>query len=234
MNNVLIVVQARANSKRLPNKIWADLHGKPMLQHVLERARHIGPEVFVATPPPGLDENDVLGRFKLVSEYYPDVEHFVRLTADCPLLDVGVAKRILEEHLRGGWDFTGTSYNLDGLDVECFTCGLLEMADVHDHDDREHVTKWMRMGAKHSLITSFGGWKLDWSVDDARDLLWARRVMKDCQWCYAGVPHHTNARGSIGGNDGRWPVWDLHDLGQAGLTECTAHDTRMERAEWRP
>ena len=102
MNNVLIVVQARANSKRLPNKIWADLHGKPMLQHVLERARHIGPEVFVATPPPGLDENDVLGRFKLVSEYYPDVEHFVRLTADCPLLDVGVAKRILEEHLRGG------------------------------------------------------------------------------------------------------------------------------------
>ena len=46
-----------------------------------------------------------------------------------------------------------------------------------------------------------------------------------CSLCAASVPHHTNARGSIGGNDGRKPVRDLHtveDAGGVGLRECLA------------
>ena len=37
--NVLIVVPARLNSSRLPNKVLADIGGKPMLQRVLEQCK---------------------------------------------------------------------------------------------------------------------------------------------------------------------------------------------------
>ena len=37
--NVLLVVPARLNSSRLPNKVLADIGGKPMLQRVLEQCK---------------------------------------------------------------------------------------------------------------------------------------------------------------------------------------------------
>ena len=37
--NVLIVIPARLNSSRLPNKVLADIGGKPMLQRVLEQCK---------------------------------------------------------------------------------------------------------------------------------------------------------------------------------------------------
>lgn len=44
-----------------------------------------------------------------------------------------------------------------------------------------------------------------------------------CPLCRDGVPHHTNAAGSIGGNDHRRPVWDLHISTGGGLEECIAY-----------
>ena len=50
MADVLVVIPARMASTRLPGKPLADLGGKPMIVHVLERARAaaVGP-VVVAT-----------------------------------------------------------------------------------------------------------------------------------------------------------------------------------------
>ena len=49
-SNPIILIPARLESTRLPNKVLADIHGKPMLVHVLERAREvdIGPVVIAA------------------------------------------------------------------------------------------------------------------------------------------------------------------------------------------
>lgn len=44
----IIVIPARLASERLPGKPLADIHGKPMIVHVLERARAAGMEVAVA------------------------------------------------------------------------------------------------------------------------------------------------------------------------------------------
>lgn len=44
----IIVIPARLASERLPGKPLADIHGKPMIVHVLERARGAGMEVVVA------------------------------------------------------------------------------------------------------------------------------------------------------------------------------------------
>lgn len=51
MSSVCIVIPARLGSTRLPEKALADIHGKPMIQHVYERAtqvRGVG-KVLVAT-----------------------------------------------------------------------------------------------------------------------------------------------------------------------------------------
>jgi len=48
--NPIVVIPARLNSARLQRKVLADIHGKPMLQHVWERAvaAAIGPVVVAA------------------------------------------------------------------------------------------------------------------------------------------------------------------------------------------
>lgn len=48
--NPIILIPARLESTRLPNKVMADIHGKPMIVHVMERAREadIGPVVIAA------------------------------------------------------------------------------------------------------------------------------------------------------------------------------------------
>jgi len=43
-----------------------------------------------------------------------------------------------------------------------------------------------------------------------------------CSRCAAGDAHHTNARHSIGGSEGRHPVYDLHVAEGGGLAECWA------------
>lgn len=44
----IIIIPARMASERLPGKPLADIHGKPMIVHVLERAREAGMAVAVA------------------------------------------------------------------------------------------------------------------------------------------------------------------------------------------
>jgi len=48
--SVLVLIPARMASTRLPGKPLADIHGRPMIAHVLDRAVEsgLGP-VFVAT-----------------------------------------------------------------------------------------------------------------------------------------------------------------------------------------
>ena len=98
---VVAVVQARLDSHRLPRKVMADIRGKPLLAHVVERAQSIrGCDSVVGAIPQqdvelvaafgelGVDtvqgaENNVLSRFQLVADlFHPDV--ILRITGDCP------------------------------------------------------------------------------------------------------------------------------------------------------
>lgn len=47
--NVLIVIPARFASTRFPGKPLAEIKGKPMIQHVVEKASAVTDEVYVAT-----------------------------------------------------------------------------------------------------------------------------------------------------------------------------------------
>lgn len=156
--SVLIIIQARLGSTRLPGKILLPLGGKPVLQHVVERAQRAGYPVVVACPgedmeaieravpcwpaPPGTYRKGVSGHrgydTDVLKRYAVTVEGFtpfrpsvvVRLTADCPCLDPRLIRRAVEA-VQAGHDYAGNTVERHwprGLDVECFTTELLMRA----------------------------------------------------------------------------------------------------------
>lgn len=227
--SMLIVVQARETGSRLPGKIRSELTpGISMLAHVVARASQLGPFV-VAMPEEGDNENDVLSRFARVARTNPDADSFVRITADCPLLDVGVAAYAINLYREGSSDYVGTVPEMDGLDVEIFSRTALMMTDLHARGRyaREHLTHWMRRNLSPVLVNLVSQ-PLRWSVDDASGLDFVRRVYAACHHCLEGVPRHSNAGGSIGGSD-RHLVLELHHMPAGDLAECTAYDVLKER-----
>jgi len=232
MSSPLVIIQARLNSKRFPNKIMADICGLNMLGHVVQRASRIAP-VIVAFPKDTEDENDVLSRYARVARGNPEADPIIRVTGDCPMLDSGLGLGVLDRYSQDRADIMGTSPAFDGLDVEIFSRVALRTADLFAQPgrDREHVTPWMKRHLLYEEVTLRGP-ALRWSVDDEEGLKFVRRVFEACDYCRRGVPHHTNAATSIGGPD-RSPVWDLHQLDEpsnrGGLVECTAYEILMSR-----
>lgn len=92
------------NSSRFPGKMMADLCGKPVIQHVIDRTKMLGYETWLLTPESdelvfrpivetneinwyGGDEYDVASRFVHVChERFPD--WIIRVCGDQPMLNV--------------------------------------------------------------------------------------------------------------------------------------------------
>ena len=239
----LAIVQARTASTRLPGKVLETIHHLTMVERVLHRAAHVVgyDHVALAVPHSDVDlgsywdntvwgsNGDVLSRFVGVANCFPEYNAFVRFTADCPLLDVGVSRSAVDVFERRQAEIVSTSPDMDGLDTEVFTRhALMEAYDHATGTEREHVTLWMKRHLPYHEITMPRLGPIRWSVDDAGGLEFVRRVVGACLDCALGVPHHTNAGASIGGGD-RSLVIDLHTGTGGGLVECTAADILRER-----
>lgn len=107
---IVVVVQVRIHSTRLPRKALLDICGKTALERVVDRCKMVesADEVVVACP--HADEMPIYERTGIPS--YPGPEHdlvsrllgaarmcsadkFVRVTADCPLIDPAVIQRCI-------------------------------------------------------------------------------------------------------------------------------------------
>ena len=111
---VIVVIQARMTSTRLPGKVMLPLCGAPLVQRVIERARRIpGTDgVCLAIPPgevhaplhivakqQGVDlaigpEEDVLARYVGAADQ-TGAKIVMRVTSDCPLIDPQVCGEVL-------------------------------------------------------------------------------------------------------------------------------------------
>lgn len=187
---VVCIIQARLGSSRFPRKVLADLNGKPVLQHVIERAKAIVgvDEVVVAYPcdpdhdklvrpiahesgasvaAPNVNDADVLGRFAEAARFF-EADVVLRVTGDCPLLDPAVSSLVLARFFEEHADFCSNDVNEsgypDGLDTEVFTRALLERADAEATNpyDREHVTPWMKRaaGVRVTLVKKPGAFEV--------------------------------------------------------------------------
>jgi len=161
-------IQARENSNRLPRKVLRKIHGKPVLQHVVERvslSRLIDRVVVVtgnSTTNKGIidlckkydyevfsgDDEDVLLRFIQAIDFLNlnQEDRIIRITADCPLIDSMIIDLAIESHNKSLYKYSNTSledFLPDGLDVEIIDIDLLKEINMValEPSDREHVTK---------------------------------------------------------------------------------------------
>jgi len=170
---ILAIIQARMGSSRLPKKVMMDLAGRPVLLHVIDRLKHVSrvDEIIVATTTDPSDDcveeqcriwgvpvfrgpvDDVLARYYSAVQSIllarGPVDAIVRITADCPLLDPSVVDSIVGGMIAGQYDYVSNidppTYP-DGLDVEVFSKGALEVAfsSATLPSEREHVTPYIR------------------------------------------------------------------------------------------
>jgi spore coat polysaccharide biosynthesis protein SpsF len=156
-------------STRLPGKVLALIDGKPMIQHVYERACKITGvnDVVVATTTLAVDDVlvsaldnlciknyrgnavDVLGRYYETAKRF-NADVIIRITGDCPLLNPRVSKEVLDAFLNEYPQVDYASNVIDrtypkGLDTEVFWFNTLERLH-HEAEGRhrEHVTLYLR------------------------------------------------------------------------------------------
>ena len=202
---VVAIIQARMASTRLPGKVLADIAGKPMVWHVVQRVRqaHSIDEVIVATSNLATDnplaefcakqhlscfrgsEEDVLDRFYQAARAF-DASTIVRVTADCPLIDPAVLDRVVAEFQTQGADYAsnvGIRSFPDGLDVEVFSFAAAERAwkEATRKTEREHVTPYLRYSGHFRICSVEAEPDLHapeerWTVDEPEDLRFVRSV----------------------------------------------------------
>ncbi len=162
----VMIVQARANSARLPGKVLLDLGSRPMLAQQLLRLRQCRQvdEIVVATTTDASDEpvallarqadvrvfrgstEDVLARF-VGAAREARAEVVVRVTADCPLIDPEVCDRVIAELVEhpSECDYASNVIRRTfprGLDTEAMFLDVLLRMDrlARTTQSREHVT----------------------------------------------------------------------------------------------
>ncbi len=200
---IAAIIQARLGSTRLPNKIFMDIEGKPILAHVIDRAREALENVIVATPDEEVakfaikqgvlafvgSQDDVLDRYYKAATFY-EVENIVRLTADNPLYDPEVIKKVVYYYFTHEYDYVSNimvrTYP-KGLDTEVFTYNTLYRAwhETKEPYDREHVTPYIynnpkkfKLGeVRNDIDLSY----LRWTVDTPEDLEYIRQLFKEKQ-----------------------------------------------------
>jgi spore coat polysaccharide biosynthesis protein SpsF len=159
------VVQARMSSQRFPGKVLHEIHGKPLLEYVLERVAGCPSldAIVVATSKDPTDEpiagfcrdrkvlchrgplEDVAGRFLEVLQTY-GFDAFLRINADSPLIDPDLMAEGLREYRRGEYDIVTNTLRRTypkGQSVEWVqsACFLSAYSKMSTGEEREHVTK---------------------------------------------------------------------------------------------
>ena len=166
---VIAISQARMGSSRLPGKSMADIEGKPLLEHVIDRVKMASSvvEVVVATSNKNQDlpiirlaekcgvrsfagsEEDVLERFLRAAERF-GADQIVRVCADNPFIDPYEIDKLVEHHMktRADYSYNNRSHSKslpDGSGAEVVTMKALERvhAIANQRGYREHVTLFM-------------------------------------------------------------------------------------------
>jgi len=208
---IVSIIQARMSSSRLPGKVMADISGHPMIWHVLQRVQAINrlDGIVLAIPETPADdclaevaqewgigcvrgsEYDVLQRYYRAAEW-AKADAIVRVTADCPLFDPGIANRALMQYLATDVDYVCAGAGMigatdlgfpRGTDVEIFSFRVLDQVwrnakTLYDH---EHVTPYIYQSGQFTIGTVKPiGWErwpeLRLCVDTEDDLRMVREI----------------------------------------------------------
>lgn len=164
----IAIIQARMGSTRLPGKVLLPLNCEHVLTHDIRRVREAKTidTVVIATSTETADdvieqfgdkhgvpvhrgsEANVQQRmFDAATEY--DAEILVRITGDCPLIDLDTIDTVVSRVRDGNAEYASNTIRRTfprGLDVEAFTVKSFEhvVSAASTQAEREHVTPYYR------------------------------------------------------------------------------------------
>jgi spore coat polysaccharide biosynthesis protein SpsF (cytidylyltransferase family) len=165
VENILIIIQARMSSSRLPGKVLMPVEGKVMLAYLLERlnAASLLENAIIATSVEKTDDpicefskksgvrchrgalKDVSQRFAGLCEEYP-CEAFARLCGDSPLFDMEILKRGIEFFKKEKPDLVTNTFPRSfpkGQSIEIFKSDVfIKARENFDDDEKEHIGKY--------------------------------------------------------------------------------------------
>jgi spore coat polysaccharide biosynthesis protein SpsF (cytidylyltransferase family) len=176
------IIQARSSSVRCPGKMLRPLHGRPMIDWVMDAARRAAAAgalnaVAVATSDDASDDAlaahvaalgvpvhrgplDDVARRMLEAAIVLKCDAFVRINGDSPLLDSGLIKRAVELYRNNGHDLvTNVAVRSfpKGQSVEVISRAAMQkaVAQMASADEREHVTQYFYRNSDRFRIKSF-------------------------------------------------------------------------------
>lgn len=202
--SVNAIIQARCGSTRFPNKVFADINGKPLLWHVVNRLKYsdLIDEIIVATTVNAKDdvietwcknenvkcfrgsEDDVLDRYYQASLAFPS-DYVVRVTADDPFKEPGVIDQVIGKLINENLDLVTNNFPPsfpEGLDCEAFTFEILRTMALNATDpfEREHVTQYVYRNPDRFKIGNVSSdiplSHLRWTIDNTEDYLMVKEI----------------------------------------------------------
>lgn len=157
-----VIICAHLKSKRIPQKPFIPINGKPALWWILKRLEDHGFECVLAVPNDEfLEFLEAFREFKnlkffagsarnvLERMYYAAREnkilHIIRVTVDDLLIDPELIKRMLSEYSKGNHEYACVSSKIDGIGSEIISFNLLEKAyKKYSHLNIEHISYFLK------------------------------------------------------------------------------------------
>lgn len=198
------IIQARVDSTRLPNKVFADIKGQPLLWHVvnrLKKSKYLDSIIIATTVNTNDDkiekwaqENEVLcfrgSEENVLQRYYEAAKYFnlkviVRITADDPFKDYKIMDQVIDKFNIEGADFACNNNPPtypEGLDIEVFSFNAIFQANKNaaTEFEREHVTQHFYKNQKKFKISTISHninlSNLRWTIDEELDIEMTRKI----------------------------------------------------------
>jgi spore coat polysaccharide biosynthesis protein SpsF len=167
--HIVIVVQARMTSTRLPGKVLMPVLGKSLLHRMIERLQMIRHKATIVIAIPQEKADDIIEQeaaemnmpcFRgslnnLLDRHYQaglkfNADIVLKIPSDCPLIDPRIIDQVLDfyfEH-EGEYDFVSNLHPAttpDGNDVEIMTMACIEKAwkEAQKPMELEHTTPYI-------------------------------------------------------------------------------------------
>ena len=178
------IIQARSNSKRLPNKVMMKINGNTIIEHVINqvsKAKEIN-KIIVATSNSNNDLeltnflkkkkieffrgnlNNVAKRFiNLIKKY--DIKNFVRISGDSPLMDPKIIDKVCKNFSDKKYDIVTNVFPRSypkGLSVEVFRSKILleNYSKIEKKNEfKEHVSLFFYENSKKFKIKNISNKK---------------------------------------------------------------------------
>ena len=200
-----IVIQARLGSKRFPAKILKTIYKNyNSLTFLINLVRKTDYELVVTTTKSSVDnkivnickkkninyfrgsENNVYERYKQTAKKY-NIDNIIRITSDCPLLDVFLLDKIKNEFISKKLDYISNTLPINeskfpnGSDIEIFKSKLFQKYKSLTKEDKEHVTNvfWQDKRIKKKIFKSNINYSnLRYTLDYNKDLIVIKKILK--------------------------------------------------------